>query len=189
MSKCGGCNRNIQPGQLVSAVSTPARERTFFHKECEDGVDHFAKWQEEAPWAFKPTRLTLAEWKRCTPRKHLGVWQSMFIARREEDISCPDCGLKIARHENLTCPSCTGLAIILAAERTRMVFSHGEPLYKLHLRCVDKGEESNTYAIISGYTPVTVTAKKKGKGPSEQHHDSMMLKYESKDSFKQGLTL
>ncbi len=188
MMKCAGCNRNIRPGDNVSAVFTSTRERSFFHKDCEEGVEHFARLKEEAPWAFKPTRLTLDEWKRCSPRKHLGVWQSIFIARRDEDVSCPDCGLKIARHENLTCPLCNGPVVILDAEKTRMVFTHGEPLYKLHLRCPDKGEESHSYAVVSGYTPVAVTPKK-GELPQEKRTEQMMLKYEPKSDPRHGLTV
>ena len=189
MIKCAGCHRNIRPREPVSAVFTTERQRSFFHKDCEERIDQFAKWKEEAPWAFKSTRLTQAEWKHCSPRKHLGVWQSIFIARRDEDIYCPDCGLKIARHENLTCPSCTGPAIVLNAEQTRMVFTHGEPLYKLQLHCVGKGEASNTYAIISGYTPVAVTARKKSEEPPEQPGEPMMLKYQPRGDPKQGLTV
>ncbi len=189
MMKCAGCKGNIRPRQPVSAVFTVDRQRSFFHKDCEEGIDQFARWKEEAPWAFKPTRLTLAEWRHCSPHKHLGVWQSIFIARRDEDVWCPDCGLKIARHENMTCPSCTGPAIVLDAELTRMVFTHGEPLYKLHLHCISKGEASHSYGIITGYTPVAVTARKKGEESLEQPGEPMMLKYQPKGDPKQGLTL
>ncbi len=188
MIKCSGCSHNIHPQDIVSAVFTSDRKRSFYHKDCEERVDQFAKWKEEAPWAFKPTRMTLADWKRCGPRKHLGVWQSMFIARRDDDVYCPDCGLKISRHDNLSCPSCAGTAIILNAEQTRMVFTHGEPLYKLQLHCVSKGEPSTTYAIISGYTPVAVTARK-GEELHEHSGEAMMLKYQPKGDPRQGLTV
>lgn len=189
MFKCAGCRRNIRPREPVVAVFTADRRRSFFHKDCGEKTDHFAKWKEEAPWAFRPTRLSVAEWKKCSPRKHLGVWQSIFIARRDEDVWCPDCGLKIARHENMTCPSCSGPAVILSAEQTRMTFTHCELLYKLRLHCVGKGEESNTYAIIAGYTPVAVTARKKGQEPVDQPDEPMMLKYQPKGDPKQGLTI
>ncbi|HEY4656887.1 MAG TPA: hypothetical protein VIH34_00185 [Candidatus Bathyarchaeia archaeon] len=186
--KCSGCDRNIRPREPVSAVFTTDRHRSFFHRGCDGGIDQFARWKEEAPWAFKPTRLTPAEWKRCSPLKHLGVWQSIFIARRDEDVWCPDCGLKIARHESLTCPSCNGPAIVLTAEQTRMTFSHGELLHRLRVHCVGRGEESSAYAVISGFTPVAVTTKKREE-PLQQASGRITLKYQPKGDPKQGFSV
>ena len=187
MVTCAECGKIIHLAEPVSAVFTTERKRSFFHKDCEEGNQPIARWKEEAPWAFRPTRLTLPEWSECSARKHLGLWQSIFIARRDEDIHCPDCGLKIARHENLACPSCTGSAVILNAEPSRMVFTHGEPLYKLLLHCTEKGEETSTYAVTTGYTPVTLTAKKRATGAVESRNEVMMLKYQPKGDLKQGL--
>ncbi len=186
MVNCAACNSAISREDSVSASFTQEGQRTYFHKNCEEKAEHLARWKEEAPWAFKPNRLTVAEWRDCSPRKHLGVWQSMFIARRDEDIWCPDCGLKIFKHEGLTCPSCGGPAIITAAETTKMVFTHHEPLFKLILHCTEKGEQSSTFAIINGFTPVTVTARKKGESSSSQG-TTMMLEYEPKENLRKGL--
>ncbi len=69
-----------------------------------------------------------------------------------------------------------------------MVFSHGEPLYKLLLHCTEKGEESNTYAISSGFTLVTITSKKKGE-EQEAPSEPMMLNYQPKGDLKKGLSV
>lgn len=69
-----------------------------------------------------------------------------------------------------------------------MVFSHGEPLYKLLLHCTEKGEESNTYAISSGFTLVTITPKKKGE-EQEAPSEPMMLNYQPKGDLKKGLSV
>ncbi len=191
MVNCAGCGRSIHRDETVTAVFTQEGQKgqkNFYHKNCEERTEHFTRWKEEAPWAFRPTRLTLAEWRRCSLRKHLGVWQSIFIARRDEDVWCPDCGLKITRHEGMRCQACGGPAVVLAAEPTRMVFTHGEPLYKLLLHCTEKGEEAGTYAIISGYTPVAITPKKKGE-EQEAPSEVMMLNYQPKGDPKKGLTV
>jgi hypothetical protein len=188
MVNCTVCKQTISRDDPVSAAFTQEGHRSYFHKNCEEKAEHFTRWKEEAPWAFKPTRLTVAEWRNCSSKKHLGVWQSMFIARRDEDIWCPDCGLKIFRHESLNCPSCGGPAIITAAETTKMVFTHHEPLFKLILHCTEKGEQSSTFAIVSGFTPVTITARKKGESISQQG-PTMMLEYEPKENLRKGLTV
>ncbi len=186
MVDCTACRKDIHRDDLVSAAFTQEGQRSYFHKNCEGSAEHLTRWKEEAPWAFRPTRLTVADWRNCGTRKHLGVWQSMFIARRDEDIWCPDCGLKISRHEGLNCASCGGPAIITAAETTKMVFTHREPLYKLLLHCTEKGEDSTTYAIVSGFTPVTITPKKKGESIPKQG-TTMMLEYEPKENLRKGL--
>ncbi len=191
MVNCAGCGRSIHQDETVMAVFSQEGQkgpRNFFHKNCEETTEHFTRWKEEAPWAFRPTRLTLTEWRRCSSRKHLGVWQSIFIARRDEDVWCPDCGLKITQREGIPCPSCGGPAVILNAEQTRMAFSHGEPLYKLLLHCTEKGEEANTYAITSGYTPVAIIPKKKREEP-ETPSGAMMLNYQPKGDPKKALTI
>lgn len=186
MVNCSACKKSISRDDLVSAAFTQEGQRSYFHKNCEEKAEHFARWKEEAPWAFKPSRLTVSEWRNCSAKKHLGVWQSMFIARRDEDIWCPDCGLKIFRHEGLNCPSCGGAAIITAAETTKMVFTHREPLFKLILHCTEKGEQSSTFAIVSGFTPVTIAPRKKGESSSQQR-TTMMLEYEPKEDLRKGL--
>ena len=118
----------------------------------------------------------------------MGVWQSIFIARRDEDIWCPDCGLKIARHEGLTCPQCSSPAIVVGVESTKMVFTHREPLYKLLVHCTQKGDDSISYAISSGFTPVTITARIKGDAASEQG-TRMMLEYKPREDLKRGLNV
>ncbi len=188
MESCAKCAKSIHREEPVSAVFTNDRERSFYHKECEGGTEHFARWKEEASWTYKPTRLTMKEWRECSPRKHFGVWQSIFIARPEEDVWCPDCGLKIARHGELACADCSGPAIVVGTERTHMVFTHGEPLFKLLLRCTENGDETTSYAIISGYTPVAVTPKKTGV-QRENRSAMITLKYQPKGDPKQGLTV
>jgi len=84
----------------------------------------------------------------------------MFVARRDDDAWCPDCGLKIARHEHARCTVCGSPAVVLSAEATRMVFTHHEPLYKLILHCTQNGEETSTYAVTCGFAPVAFTPKK-----------------------------
>ncbi len=186
MDECTACGKPIHKEEPVSAAFTQEGQRSYFHKSCEGNAEHLTRWKEEAPWAFRPTRLTIADWQNCGTRKHLGVWQSIFIARRDEDVWCPDCGLKIFRHEGVNCPSCGGPAIVMAAEPTKMVFTHHEPLYKLLLHCAEKGEDSTTYAIASGFTPVTITSKKKRESASTQR-TTMMLEYEPKENLRKGL--
>ncbi len=137
---------------------------------------------------FKPTRLSLVEWKKCSPKKHLGVWQSMFIARRDDDAWCPDCGLKIARHEQARCTICGALAVVLAAEPTNMVFTHHETLYKLLLHCTEKGEESSTYAVTSGFTPVALTPKKRVR-ETGLTNEPVSLRYQPKGDPGRGLSV
>lgn len=172
----------------MSAAFTQEGQRSFYHKTCEDRATYLTRWKEEAAWAFRATRLTMAEWNDCSPRKHVGVWQSIFIARRDEDVWCPDCGLKIARHEAVRCPTCGGRVIVTDAEPTKMVFTHREALYKLHVHCTERGDDTYVYAIISGYTPVTITARR-GETVEESSKQAMMLKYEPKGDPKKGLTV
>src|SRR6266566_1416408 len=136
----------------VSAAFSQEGKRSYYHKGCEEKAEYLSRWREEAAWAFRPVRLSVTEWEVCSPKKHLGVWQSIFIARRDEDIWCPDCGLKIARHEGLTCSSCGARGIVIGVEATKMVFTHRQPLYKLLVHCTEKGEDSTSYAISGGFT-------------------------------------
>ncbi len=186
MIDCAACGKSFHRDELISAAFTQEGQRNFFHKNCEGRAEHLTRWKEEAPWAFKPTRLTISDWHKCSPRKHLGVWQSMFMARRDEDVWCPDCGLKIARQEGLNCSSCGGPVIITDVETTKMVFTHHEPLYKLLLHCTEKGEDSTSYAVASGFVAVTVTSKKKRES-APPREKVMMLEYEPKGDPKQGL--
>ncbi len=186
MESCTGCGRSIHRDEPVSAVFTLEGVKSFYHKACDEKTEQFTKWRGEAAWVFKPTRLTITEWNRCHPKKHLGVWQSVFIARRDEDVWCPDCGLKITRHEHARCTNCGAPAIVLAAEPTHMVFSHHQPLLRLLLHCTEKGEESSAYAITSGFTPVAVTPKKKGQ-EVKSSREPMMLRYEPKEDPNRGL--
>ena len=186
MPNCAACGKIIRDSELVSAMFGQEGQRSFFHKECEDRAEHVARWKEEASWMFRPTRLTRSDWEGCSPRKHLGVWQSMFMARRDEDIWCPDCGLKLARHEGLNCARCGAHAIITGIELTKMVFTHHEPLYKLLLHCTERGEDTTTYAVSSGFTPVTITARKKRETPTARG-DTVMLQYEPREDMKKGL--
>jgi len=186
MVECAGCRGIIHRDEPVSAAFNQEGQRRYFHKDCEQKAEYVSRWKEEAPWAFKPTRLTLADWQQCSTKKHLGVWQSIYIARRDEDVWCPDCGLKISRHEGLTCPSCNSPAIVLRVERTKMVFTHREPLYKLLIHCTQKGDDSISYAISKGYTAVTITSKKKIETTPEQG-DRMLLEYKPREDMKRGL--
>ena len=186
MVNCNACSGIIHRDEAVSAAFTQDGHRRYFHKSCEGKAEHLSQWREEAPWAFKPVRLTIADWEACSPKKHLGVWQSIFIARRDEDIWCPECGLKITRHEGLTCTACGAHAIVVGVEATKMVFTHRQPLYRLLLHCMEKGEESTSYAISSGFTPVAITARKKSEA-SDSQANVMMLEYEPKENLKKGL--
>jgi hypothetical protein len=188
LETCAGCSKPIHRDEPVTAIFSQDGERRYFQKGCEEKTDHFTKWREEAAWAFRPTRLTVGEWQQCGPRKHLGVWQSIFIARRDEDVWCPDCGLKIAKNEQARCRTCGAPAIVLAAEQTKMIFTHHQPLFKLVLHCTERGDESVTYAITSGFTPVAVTAKKK-TGEEESSAELMLLKYQPKGDPKQGFSV
>ena len=78
--------------------------------------------------------------------------------------------------------------IVTEAEPTKMVFTHREALYKLHVHCTERGDDSYVYAIISGYTPVTITARR-GDVVEESSKQAMMLKYEPKGDPKKGLTV
>lgn len=187
LEECGGCSGKIHRDEQVSAVFAADGNRTFFHRDCEVKIEHFVRWNEETPW-IKPVRMSVKEWTDCSNRKHLGVWQSVFNARRDDDVWCPDCGLKIARQEHLTCPKCNGQVIITNAELTKSHFMHGEPLYKLQLYCTQNGETSSASAIVSGFTPVTVTGRLIDQaGSSHQDHPSGMLKYQPKGDPAHGL--
>src|SRR5437667_3410712 len=186
MVDCAACGRIIHRDELVLAAFSQEGKRTYFHQDCEQKADYISRWKEEAPWAFKSIRLTVPDWQQCSSKKHLGVWQSIFIARRDEDIWCPDCGLKIARHEGLTCSSCGARGIVVGVESTKMVFTHRQPLYKLLVHCTEKGEDSTSYAISSGFTPVAITSRKKVE-TEESQAPAMMLEYEPKENLKKGL--
>src|SRR5207302_109522 len=153
MENCAGCGKPIHRDEPVSASFSQEGQRSFFHKTCEDRAEHVNKWKEEAAWAFRATRLTMSEWDECSPRKHLGVWQSIFIARRDEDVWCPDCGLKIARQETLTCPTCGGRVIITDAETTKMVFTHRQALYRFGLAIGKDGASHWRLRPPSSWTP------------------------------------
>jgi DNA-directed RNA polymerase subunit RPC12/RpoP len=184
--ECIACGKKIHDSEPVSAAFGQEGQRNFFHPHCEDHADHLTKWKEEAAWAFRPVRLTIPDWSKCSPRKHLGVWQSMFIARRDEDIWCPDCGLKLAKHEGIRCSKCGGGAIITGVETTQMVFTHRERLFKLLIHCTERGEDSSTYAISSGFTPVAVTSKKKQEVTAEKR-EARMLEYQPREDVRRGL--
>ena len=186
MVNCSACSGIIHRDELVSAAFSQEGKRSYYHKGCEEKAEYLSRWREEAAWAFRPVRLSVTEWEVCSPKKHLGVWQSIFIARRDEDIWCPDCGLKIARHEGLTCSSCGARGIVVGVEATKMVFTHRQPLYKLLVHCTEKGEDSTSYAISSGFTPVAITSRKKVE-TAESQAPAMMLEYEPKENLKKGL--
>jgi hypothetical protein len=186
MVNCSACSGIIHREEPVTAAFSQEGKRSYFHKGCEEKAEYFSRWREEAAWAFRPVRLNVAEWQACSPRKHLGVWQSIFIARRDEDIWCPDCGLKIARHEGLTCSSCGARGIVVGVEPTKMVFTHRQPLYKLLVHCTEKGEDSTSYAISAGFAPVAITSRKKVE-TTESQAPAMMLEYEPKENLKKGL--
>ena len=186
MVNCSACSGIIHRDEPVSAAFGQEGKRSYFHKGCEEKAEYLSRWREEAAWAFRAVRLSVTEWEACSPKKHLGVWQSIFIARRDEDIWCPDCGLKIARHEGLTCSSCGARGIVVGVEATKMVFTHRQPLYKLLVHCTEKGEDSTSYAISSGFTPVAITSRKKVE-TAESQAPAMMLEYEPKENLKKGL--
>jgi len=186
MVNCSACSGIIHRDEPVSAAFSQEGKRSYYHKGCEEKAEYLSRWREEAAWAFRPVRLSLTEWEACSPKKHLGVWQSIFIARRDEDIWCPDCGLKIARHEGLTCSSCGARGIVVGVEATKMVFTHRQPLYKLLVHCTEKGQDSTSYAISSGFTPVAITSRKKVE-TAESQAPAMMLEYEPKENLKKGL--
>src|SRR3989454_9780666 len=89
----------IRRDEPVSASFSQEGQRRFFHKTGEDRAEHLTKWKEEAAWAFRATRLTTSEGNACSPRKHVGGWQAIFIGRRGEEGLCPERGVKITRHE------------------------------------------------------------------------------------------
>ena len=186
MVNCSACSGIIHRDEPVSAAFSQEGKRSYYHKGCEEKAEYLSLWREEAAWAFRAVRLSVTEWEACSPKKHLGVWQSIFIARRDEDIWCPDCGLKIARHEALTCSSCGARGIVVGVESTKMVFTHRQPLYKLLVHCTEKGEDSTSYAISSGFTPVAITSRKKVE-TAESQAPAMMLEYEPKENLKKGL--
>src|SRR5437660_11672172 len=188
MVNCSACSGIIHRDEPVSAAFSQEGKRSYYHKGCEEKAEYLSRWREEAAWAFRPVRLSVTEWEVCSPKKHLGVWESIFIARRDEDVWCPDCGLKIARQERFACPTCGGRVIITNAETTKMVFTHREPLYKLQVHCTERGDDAFLYAIVSGYTPVTITSKK-GQTPEASSKQAMMLKYEPKGDLKKGLSV
>ena len=69
-----------------------------------------------------------------------------------------------------------------------MTFSHGELLHRLRVHCVGRGEESSAYAVISGFTPVAVTTKKREE-PLQQSSGRITLKYQPKGDPKQGFSV
>jgi hypothetical protein len=186
LESCAQCGGVIHRDDVVTAIYSADGGKRFYHKTCDEKTEQFTKWKEEAQWAFRPTRLTMGEWNKCSPKKHLGVWQSMFIARRDDDSWCPDCGLKIARHEHTRCAKCGSPAAVLLAEHTRMVFSHHEPLYKLLLHCTQNGEESMVYAVASGFTAVAFTPKK-AVPEIKAAAEPVSLRYEAKGNPNRGL--
>ena len=186
MVNCSACSGIIHRNEPVSSAFSQEGKRSYYHKGCEEKAEYLSRWREEAALAFRPVRLSVTEWEVCSSKKHLGVWQSIFIARRDEDIWCPDCGLKIARHEGLTCSSCGARGIVVGVEATKMVFTHRQPLYKLLVHCTEKGEDSTSYAISSGFTPVAITSRKKVE-TAESQAPAMMLEYEPKENLKKGL--
>jgi hypothetical protein len=74
----------------------------------------------------------------------------------------------------------------VGVEATKMVFTHRQPLFKLLLHCTEKGEDSTSYAVSSGFTPVAITSRKKGEATDSQA-TVMMLEYEPKENLKKGL--
>jgi len=186
MVNCSACSGIIHRDEPVSAAFSQEGKRSYYHEGCEEKAEYLSRWREEAAWAFRAVRLSVTEWEACSPKKHFGVWQSIFIARRDEDIWCPDCGLKIARHEGLTCSSCGARGIVVGVESTKMVFTHRQPLYKLLVHCTEKGEDSTSYAISSGFTPVAITSRRKVE-TAESQAPAMMLEYEPKENLKKGL--
>ncbi|HET7405263.1 MAG TPA: hypothetical protein VFJ63_04015 [Candidatus Bathyarchaeia archaeon] len=188
MIDCAACRKVIHRDELVSATFTQEGKRAYYHQDCEERAEHLLRWKEEAAWAFKPSRLTVTDWQVCSPKKHLGVWQSIFIARRDEDIWCPDCGLKISRHEGLNCPKCNSPAVVIGVESTKTVFTHREPIYKLLVHCTQKGDDSISYAISSGFTPITITTRKKVE-PDSDRGDRMLLEYKPREDLKRGLNV
>jgi hypothetical protein len=186
LESCAQCGKQVRRDDPVTAIFATDGTKRYYHKTCDEKTDQFAKWKEEAQWAFRPTRLTIAEWTNCSPKKHLGVWQSMFIARRDDDVWCPDCGLKIARHEHTRCTKCGSPAAVLAAEPARMVFTHREPLFRLLLHCTQNGEESIAYAITSGFTVVAFTPKK-GVAEVRGSDQQVSLRVEPKGDPNRGL--
>jgi len=109
---------------------------------------------------------------------------------QDEDICCPDCGLKIARHEGLTCTACGAHAIVVGVEATKMVFTHRQPLFKLLLHCTEKGEDSTSYAISSGFTPVAITSGEgRNSGFSSDGHDARIRAEGKSEERTQSLTV
>src|SRR3989454_9515120 len=98
MENCEACGNPIRRDEPVSASFSQEGQRRFFHKTCEDRGEHLTKWKEEAAWGFRATRLATSGWNACSPRKDVGGLESIFIARRDEDVWCPDCRLKIGKH-------------------------------------------------------------------------------------------
>jgi hypothetical protein len=76
--------------------------------------------------------------------------------------------------------------IITNAEMTKSVFTHGEPLYRLQLYCVERGDITTANAVVSGFTPVTVTGRR-GEPVLSSQKDNLMLNYTPKGDPKQGL--
>src|SRR5437867_12467234 len=106
MEECAGCGKQIHRDEPVSASFSQEGQRRFFHKTCEDRAEHMTKWKEETAWAFWATRLTTSEWHAYSPRKHVGVCQSISIARIAEDVCCPVCVFKISYNDTIACPTC-----------------------------------------------------------------------------------
>src|SRR5437660_5882044 len=129
MVNCSACSGIIHREELVSAAFSQEGKRSYYHKGCEEKAEYLSRWREEAAWAFRPVRLSVTAWEVCSPKKHLGVWQSIFIARRDEDMWCADCGLKLARHEGLACSACEGRGMVGGDEHTRLVCTNRQPFF------------------------------------------------------------
>src|SRR5438128_11614941 len=106
MVNCSACSGIIHRDEPVSAAFSQEGKRSYYHKGCEEKAEYLSRWREEAACAFRAVRLSVTEWETCSSKKHLGVWQSIFIARREEASWCAVCGLRIARYTGLSCSSC-----------------------------------------------------------------------------------
>src|SRR5438270_613365 len=81
MVNCSACSGIIHREELVSAAFSQEGKRSYYHKGCEEKAEYLSRWREEAAWAFRPVRLSVTEWEVCSPKKHLGVWQSIFIEK------------------------------------------------------------------------------------------------------------
>ncbi|HEX4920992.1 MAG TPA: hypothetical protein VFV92_09665, partial [Candidatus Bathyarchaeia archaeon] len=84
------------------------------------------------------------------------------------------------------CPECNSPAVVIGVESTKTVFTHREPIYKLLVHCTQKGDDSISYAISSGFTPITITTRKKVE-PDSDRGDRMLLEYKPREDLKRGL--